>query len=164
MIFHEGFYPFAENKSRACREAQNCERLGNIYVEDDFENLLNSHHSQPDLTILIENFGDEAHGSPLRRDQFDCGPGPGHASNQPAAQTGPNLTTADDGPDNGAHRGAEHKPGPTANMGQPSRGSGLSTVTGTNGPSPSNGPPEIGPTASVDRGSKNGPVAQLREK
>jgi len=75
VIFHEGVYPFAENKSQECREAQNCERPGNIYVEGDFENLLNSYHSQPDPTVLIENSGDKAHGSPLRRDQFNRGPG-----------------------------------------------------------------------------------------
>ena len=141
------------------REAQNCERLGNIYIEDDFENLLNSHHSQPDSTVPIESSGNTAHGSPLRGDQFDRGPGPRHNCSQPGDRTGPHITTVEDGLDDNAHRGDEHGAGQTADADQSSRGSGLSTVPGTNGPSPSNGPPAIRPTALVDRGSENGPAA-----
>ena len=56
--------------------------------------------------------------------------------------------------------GNEYGDGPTVDTNQLSRGSGLSTAIGTNEPSPLNGPPEIGPTASVDRGSENGPAGK----
>ena len=120
--------------------------------------MLNSHHSQLDPAVLIQNSGDKAQGSPLRRGQFNHGPGPSDVSSQPGARTGPNLTAADDGPHDGAHYGAEHRARQMVDMDQPSQGYGLSTATGTNGPSPSNGPLEIKQTASIDRGSDNGPA------
>ena len=139
------------------------EQLGNIYIEDDFDNLLNPQQPQPGPTILIENTRNHGLGSPPRGDQPDHGPGPRNAKKQLGFRTGQGIIAVANGPEDHAGHGV----GPTSAEDHPSQGSVLGTTTGTNGPNNSNGLPEIRPTWAadlVDIGSENGPVAQSREK